>query len=160
MATQMRGINLVRKGTASGERALGAELRAGRGGVGCSYAERRRQKAPETTPWTPAEPNPRVSRKTHLPSGLRSRVPSGLSGVPTPGCPGRQRGREEGAQMGRAGGTTGRLQRNQAGTQTWTGLKASSRESESGQSAALMSSPARPALPDASCSEAPAGKQP
>lgn len=34
MATQMRGINLVRKGTASGEWALGAELQAGRGGGG------------------------------------------------------------------------------------------------------------------------------
>lgn len=32
MATQMRGINLVRKGTESRERALGAELWAGRGG--------------------------------------------------------------------------------------------------------------------------------
>lgn len=52
--------------------------------------------------------------------------------------------------MGRAAGTAGRLQHNQGGTQTWTGLKASSRESESGQPATLMSSPAHPALPDAS----------
>lgn len=34
MATQMRGINLVRKGTVSREGALGAELWAGRGEEG------------------------------------------------------------------------------------------------------------------------------
>lgn len=72
--------------------------------------------------WKRAETSPRVSRKTRPSSSLWSERRSHT-------WPPREAagGTEEGAQMGRPTGPAGRLQHNQAGTQTWTGLKASSR---------------------------------
>lgn len=64
--------------------------------------------------WKRAEPSPGVSRKTRPSSSLWSEWPPREAAG----------GAEEGAQMGRP---AGRLQHNQARTQTWTGLKASSR---------------------------------
>lgn len=50
--------------------------------------------------------------------------------------------------MGRPAGTAGRLQHNQGGTQTWKGLKASSRRVWAACDPNEL--PAHPALPDAS----------